>query len=151
MSNVKAKAWGYIAACAVFALSIFLPFLRVEVDFDITDPYIRVVRVGSHLIGLAIVLLAVWGIYIALKGQKKLAVIPSISAFALAVIAMVSLTMSSKDFDGIFLVLGDESYYITDICTGMHAHIAPGLFVTIIASIAMVVMGFFLYSAEEEY
>ena len=151
MSNVKLKAWGYIASCVVFIISIFFPFLRVEVDFDIADPYVRVIRIGTHLIGLLIVLFALWGIYIALKGQKKMAIIPSISAFAFVVISMVSLALSSKDFDGIFIVLGDESYYITDICTSMHTHIAPGLFITVIASVAMVVLGFFLYTAEEEY
>ena len=151
MSKVKLKAWGYIAACAVFIISIFLPFITVEVDFDIADPYFRVVRVGSHLVGIAIVLLAVWGIYIVLKGQKKMVVYPTFSAFLFTVIAMISLALSSKEFDGIFLVFGDESYYITDICTGMHTHIAPGLFITIISSIAMVLLGIFLYKAEEEY
>lgn len=152
MSTVKLKAWGFIASCVVFVVSLLFPCYRVVVEMDISDPYVRTIRIGTRLVGLALYLFAVWGIYIAFKGKKKLAVIPSASIIVVVIISLLYLYTRSQDFAGIFLVFENmSSYYIDDIATRITTHIAGGFFATILSTIAIGVFGYFLYSDQDEY
>jgi len=152
MSNVKLKAWGFIASCVFFVVSLVYPCYRVVVEMAFGDPYIRTIRIGTRLIGLAFFLLAVWGIYIALKGEKKLAFIPAVSIDILLVITLSYLYISSQNFDGIFLVFEDFfSYYINDIALSMTTHFTGGFFFNVITAIATGVTGFLLATDKNEY
>ncbi len=150
MSGIKKKAWGFIVACAFFMVSLVYPCYTVVVELEIGDPYIRMIRIGSRLIGILLFLLGAWGILAAYNGRWKMVIVPAATIVVIMFVTLVYLYSDSQDFSGIFLVFEDFlGHYIDDIATSKTTHLTGGFFFNVITTIAVGATGYLLYSAEE--